>query len=86
MFAIASSFTSYLIYVLYWPQNGKIEQIEVIKFVPRLVWSGVLKNVSILTLNCLRSPLRIVYRISHLRTICTPKQQKKSMLRKQSPW
>ena len=36
-FAIASSFTVHLIYVLYGPQYGKIKQIEVIKFVPRLI-------------------------------------------------
>ena len=29
-FAIVSSFTAYLIYVLYGPQNGKIKQIELI--------------------------------------------------------
>ena len=37
MFAIASSFTEYLIYVLYAPHNRKIKQIEVIKFVPNLI-------------------------------------------------
>ena len=35
--AIASIFTAYLIYVLYGPQYGKIKQIEVIKFDPRLI-------------------------------------------------
>ena len=58
--AIASSFTAYLIYVLYGAQNGKIKQIEAIKFVPRLILKRGIRKVSILTLNYLSSPLRIV--------------------------
>ena len=52
MFATASNFTAYLFYVLYGPQNGKIKQIEVIKFVSRLILKPGI--VSILTLNWLR--------------------------------
>ena len=36
-FAIANSFTVFLIYALYGSQNGKIKQIEGVKFVPRLM-------------------------------------------------
>ena len=36
-FDIAISFTAYFVYVLYGPQNGKIKQIKVIKFVLRLI-------------------------------------------------
>ena len=35
--AIASTFTEYLNYILYGTQNGKIKQIEVIKFVTSLI-------------------------------------------------
>ena len=44
MFAIASGFTAYLIYVLYGPQYGKIKQIEVIKFVSRLILKRGIKE------------------------------------------
>ena len=42
------------------PKTKKSKQIEVTKFVPRLILKWGIRNVSILTLNRLRSPLRIV--------------------------
>ena len=43
-FIIASSFTAYLIYVLYGPKNGIIKQIEVIKLVLRLILKRGIKK------------------------------------------